>query len=78
MNAVWAVITRWAPWLGVRWRAGIVLMAFAFAALMLLGRAVHLQVTERDFYAEQGGDRQQRVQTIADHRGMITDRHGDR
>lgn len=77
MNAAWAFITRWATWLGVRWRAGVVLMVFAFAAVMLLGRAVQLQVTERDFYAEQGGDRQQRVQTIAAHRGMITDRHGE-
>ncbi|WP_322520994.1 penicillin-binding transpeptidase domain-containing protein [Guyparkeria halophila] len=77
MNAAWAFITRWATWLGVRWRAGVVLMVFAFAATMLLGRAVQLQVTERDFYAEQGGDRQQRVQTIAAHRGMITDRHGE-
>ncbi len=77
MNAAWAFITRWATWLGVRWRAGVVLMVFALAAVMLLGRAVQLQVTERDFYAEQGGDRQQRVQTIAAHRGMITDRHGE-
>ncbi|MFW6021359.1 MAG: peptidoglycan D,D-transpeptidase FtsI family protein, partial [Guyparkeria sp.] len=77
MKAAWAVITRWAAWLGVRWRAGVVLMVFALAAVVLLGRAVQLQVTERDFYAEQGGDRHERVQTIAAHRGMITDRHGE-
>lgn len=77
MKAAWAFITRWAAWLGVRWRAGIVLMVFAAAAVVLLGRAVQLQVTERDFYAEQGGDRHQRIQTIAAHRGMITDRHGE-
>lgn len=52
-------------------------MVFAAAAVLLLARAVQLQVTERDFYAEQGGDRHQRVQTIAAHRGMITDRHGE-
>ncbi len=77
MKAAWAFITRWATWLGVRWRAGVVLMVFAFAAVILLARAVQLQVTERDFYAEQGGDRQQRVQTIAADRGKITDRHGE-
>lgn len=77
MKALWGIVTRWAAWLGVRWRAGIVLMVFAAAAVLLLARAVQLQVTERDFYAEQGGDRHQRVQTIAAHRGMITDRHGE-
>ncbi len=77
MKALWAIVTNWAAWLGVRWRAGIVLMAFALAAVVMLGRAVQLQVTERDFYAEQGGDRQQRVQTIPAHRGMITDRNGE-
>jgi len=77
MRAVWDVILRWAGWLGVRWRAGIVLMVFAAAAVVLVGRAVQLQVTEHDFYAEQGGDRHQRVQAIAAHRGMITDRNGE-
>ncbi|HSH83776.1 MAG TPA: penicillin-binding transpeptidase domain-containing protein [Guyparkeria sp.] len=77
MNALWGGILQWAAWLGVRWRAGIVLLLFAAMALVLLGRAVQLQVTEHDFYASQGGDRQQRVQAIAAHRGMITDRHGE-
>ncbi|KTG17336.1 MULTISPECIES: penicillin-binding transpeptidase domain-containing protein [unclassified Guyparkeria] len=77
MKALWDGILHWASWLGVRWRAGIVLLVFAAAALVLVGRAVQLQVTEHDFYAEQGGDRHQRLQTIAAHRGMITDRHGE-
>lgn len=77
MKALWDGILHWAGWLGVRWRAGIVLLVFAAGALVLVGRAVQLQVTEHDFYAEQGGDRHQRVQTIAAHRGMITDRNGE-
>ena len=77
MKALWAILTNWAGWLGVRWRAGVVLMVFALASVVLLGRAVQLQVTERDFYAEQGGDRHMRMQTIPAHRGMITDRNGE-
>ncbi|HER34928.1 MAG TPA: penicillin-binding protein 2 [Halothiobacillaceae bacterium] len=77
MKTLWDGILHWAGWLGVRWRAGIVLLVFAVAGLVLVGRAVQLQVTEHDFYAEQGGDRHQRLQTIAAHRGMITDRNGE-
>jgi len=71
------MFARWYEWLGVRWRAGLVLLFFALAAVAMLGRAVQLQVTEQDFYAEQGGDRHQRVQAIPAHRGMVTDRHGE-
>ncbi|HHQ68764.1 MAG TPA: penicillin-binding protein 2 [Halothiobacillaceae bacterium] len=66
----------WANWLGVRWRAGVVLAVFALCGLIILGRAVQLQVTDRAFYAKQGGDRHERLRSIAAHRGVITDRNG--
>ena len=64
-------------WLGGHWRVAIVSGLFAVSALLLLGRAVQLQVSEQGFYVQQGGDRQQRAQVIPAHRGMITDRNGD-
>lgn len=64
-------------WLGDRWRVAVVSLVFVVCALILLGRAVQLQISEQGFYVRQGGDRQQRVQVIPAHRGMITDRNGD-
>lgn len=64
-------------WLGAHWRVAIVSGLFALSALILLGRAVQLQVSEQGFYVQQGGDRQQRAQVIPAHRGMITDRNGE-
>ena len=66
-----------AVWLAERWRSAIVLGVFAVAALVMVGRAIDLQVNERGFYTQQGGDRQQRVRTIPAHRGVITDRNGE-
>lgn len=68
---------RWRSWVGDRWRVAVVFLVFGGAALILLGRAVQLQISEQGFYLQQGGDRQQRVQVIPAHRGMITDRNGD-
>lgn len=64
-------------WLLDRWRSALVLGLFAVAALVLVGRAIDLQIGERHFYAQQGGDRQQRIRPIPAHRGMITDRNGE-
>ncbi len=64
-------------WLMDRWRSALVLSLFGAAALVLLGRAIDLQISERHFYAQQGGDRQQRIRPIPAHRGMITDRNGE-
>jgi len=64
-------------WLLDRWRSALVLGLFAVSALILIGRAVDLQIGERHFYAQQGGDRQQRIRPIPAHRGMITDRNGE-
>jgi Cell division protein FtsI/penicillin-binding protein 2 len=68
---------RFFDWFGGCWRTVIVLGLFGVLALILIGRAVQLQVSEQGFYVQQGGDRQQRVQVIPAHRGMITDRNGD-
>lgn len=46
------------------------------AALVLLGRAVHLQVFNKDFLNEQAAARHLRVAQIVAHRGAITDRNG--
>lgn len=59
------------------WRVSIVLAVFIVAVLILLGRAVQLQISEQRFYVQQGGDRQQRAQIIPAHRGMILDRNGE-
>ncbi|HQT42738.1 MAG TPA: penicillin-binding transpeptidase domain-containing protein [Halothiobacillus sp.] len=64
-------------WLGGHWRTAIVSGLFVLSAVILLGRAVQLQVSEQGFYVQQGGDRQQRAQVIPAHRGMITDRNGE-
>lgn len=63
--------------LGRCWRTVIVLGLFGVLALILIGRAIQLQVSEQGFYVQQGGDRQKRIQVIPAHRGMITDRNGD-
>ncbi|WP_290676980.1 penicillin-binding transpeptidase domain-containing protein [Halothiobacillus sp. 15-55-196] len=72
-GALW----RFLDWFGGCWRTVIVLGLFGVLALILVGRAVQLQVSEQGFYVQQGGDRQQRLQVIPAHRGMITDRNGD-
>ncbi|MHB8920818.1 MAG: peptidoglycan D,D-transpeptidase FtsI family protein [Halothiobacillus sp.] len=64
-------------WLAGHWRTAIVSGLFVLSAVILLGRAVQLQVSEQGFYVQQGGDRQQRAQVIPAHRGMITDRNGE-
>lgn len=50
---------------------------FAAASVVLLGRAVQLQLLDQEFLARQGDARHLRVAPIAAHRGMITDRHGE-
>ena len=59
------------------WRRRIVLTGFASLALLLIGRAVQLQVLEDDFYREQGANRQLRTVDIPAHRGNLLDRSGD-
>lgn len=58
-------------------RRWLVLSAFAGAAVLLLVRAVDLQVLNTGFLQEHGDARALRVVAVPAHRGMITDRNGE-
>ncbi|HUO82680.1 MAG TPA: penicillin-binding transpeptidase domain-containing protein [Gammaproteobacteria bacterium] len=58
-------------------RARFLLALFAIAALVLLARAVHLQVMTSGYLAGQGEARHLRVAPISAHRGTVTDRSGE-
>ncbi len=58
------------------WRLAVALTVFAAAAGAVAVRLVDLQVVNRDFYQRHGDARALRTQTIAAHRGIISDRHG--
>lgn len=58
-------------------RVSLVLVVFALAATTLIARAVHLQVLDTDFLTSQADTRHLRTESIAAHRGMITDRNGE-
>ncbi|MDQ2069512.1 peptidoglycan D,D-transpeptidase FtsI family protein [Natronospira bacteriovora] len=60
-----------------RWRRGVVMTALALLLFALVGRAVELQVVDRDFLQSQGQARHLRVVEVPAHRGMVTDRHGE-
>ncbi len=53
-----------------------VLTIFAVVACALVWRAVDQQILEKDFLQSEGADRYLDRQTIAAHRGLITDRRG--
>ena len=59
------------------WRGWTVTLAFALAGSLLLGRALWLQVLQRDFLVSQGASRYLRVVAEPAHRGTITDRNGE-
>lgn len=58
-----------------RWTVTVAL--FFVAAVVLGGRAVHLQVLDSGFLSDQGDARHLRVAKISAHRGTITDRNGE-
>ncbi len=58
------------------WRYLLVLAAFACLPVVLLWRAVDLQLVNNEFLQLQGDSRHLRTMVIPAHRGMITDRHG--
>lgn len=58
-------------------RRRFVLAVFGAAFVGLLWRAVDLQVFNQDFLQNQGDARHLRVVTLAAHRGMVMDRHGE-
>jgi cell division protein FtsI (penicillin-binding protein 3) len=58
-------------------RRGFVLGLFALGMVVLVARAVDLQVLKKDFLQGQGDARHLRVVSMPAHRGMITDRNGE-
>jgi len=60
--------------LGRRW---LIFALFIMVMGLLLWRAIYLQVTHTHFLQTQGDSRYLRTQTIAAHRGILTDRHGE-
>jgi len=67
------------PWQGVGWiRLRIALFALSLGAglLLVLGRAIHLQVVKRDWLGEMARSQYSRTLSLAPHRGDIVDRQG--
>jgi len=60
-----------------RGRSRLVALAVVTAALLLGGRAVQLQVVDREFLAQEGGKRYLRDARVPAHRGAILDRFGE-
>jgi cell division protein FtsI (penicillin-binding protein 3) len=58
-------------------RARVLLGLLMGAFLVLLGRALYLQVLNDDFLQQKGESRYARVLELPAHRGMITDRNGE-
>jgi cell division protein FtsI (penicillin-binding protein 3) len=58
------------------WRSVALLGFFSLVAVGLLGRAVYLQVLDKQFLLTQGAERHLRVVEMPAHRGMILDRNG--
>lgn len=57
------------------WRRVSVLFAFMVLVLVLIGKALDMQVLRSGFYQQQGKARQVRIVSIAAHRGDIVDRN---
>jgi len=62
---------------GFRWRSHFLLVVLLLAAAMLVWRMVDLHVLRHDFLQGEGNARSLRTVSMAAHRGMITDRHGE-
>ena len=60
----------------VGWRSVAVMGFFGLVAAGLIGRAVFLQVLDKQFLLDQGAERHLRVMEMPAHRGMILDRNG--
>lgn len=65
------------PSIGAEIRRGLVLLVFGIFAIVLVWRAMDLQLTNKEFLQEHGDARYLRGVTIPAHRGMITDRNGE-
>ena len=62
---------------GLRGRLLFLVACLALFMLTLIGRAVSLQVLDKDFLQGQGQARHMRVVDLPAHRGMIRDRDGE-
>ena len=58
-------------------RISVVVVLFALGASALVARSVHLQVFNREFLNQEADARHLRIETIAAHRGAVTDRNGE-
>ena len=58
-------------------RLGTIIFLVVLACAVLVWRAIDLHVFNKAFLQNQGDARALRVEPIAAHRGMITDRHGE-
>jgi len=62
---------------GFVWRMRFVALCMCVGAMVLIGRAVQLQVFNTGFLADQAAARHLRVAKISAHRGTIVDRNGE-
>ena len=60
-----------------RWRAWLVMTVFALVSLVIVGRALQLQVLDKEFLERQADARHLRVIALSAHRGAILDRNGE-
>ena len=60
-----------------RWRGRFLLGVLGILGIVLVARAVDLQLVEYTFLSGQGNARFTRIVTIPAHRGVITDRYGE-
>lgn len=58
-------------------RPRLILFGFAVALLLILLRAVQVQVWNREFLQHEGASRYERLLTLPARRGMLTDRNGE-
>ncbi len=62
---------------GAPWRQWLIIVTLAAGALVLLGRAIYLQVVHQSFLERQGNARIMREERLSANRGMILDRNGE-
>jgi len=58
------------------WRSKLIVAAMALGFMALVGRAVHVQVLENDFFIRQGEVRFARTLSLPANRGRVLDRNG--
>ncbi len=59
------------------WRRRMIVAVLGISAVLVAGRAFHLQVIDRDFLTREGAKRQVRTVTLPGHRAAIRDRRGE-